>query len=69
MQGESGRYGACRIGAGIVGTVDLSLGAEVVEPVLLQHRQVARNFRGVRFRGGQAESIPFGDAKFLSSLR
>jgi L-fuconolactonase len=69
VQGESGRYGACRIGAGIVGTVDLSLGAEVVEPVLLQHRQVARNFRGVRFRGGQAESIPFGDAKFLSSLR
>ena len=67
VQGESGRYGSCRFGAGIVGTVDLSLGAEVIEPVLLAHRQVARNFRGVRFMGGKAESIPFADPKFLSS--
>ena len=69
VQGESGRFGACRLGAGIVATADLSLGAEIVEPVLRAHQQVARNFRGIRFLGGQAEKINFGDAKFISSLR
>ena len=69
VQGESGRYGPCRLGAGIVGTVDLSLGAERVEPVLREHQRVARNFRGVRFLGGQAESIQFGDPNILGSLR
>lgn len=69
VQGESGHFGACRLGAGIVGTVDLSLGAEIVEPVLQAHRQAARNFRGIRFLGGKAENINFSDPKVLSSLR
>ena len=69
VQGESGRYGACRLGAGIVGTVDLSLGEARVEPVLREHQRVARNFRGVRFLGGQAESIQFDDPTVLGSLR
>ena len=40
-----------------------------VEPVLLAHRAVARNFRGIRFRGGQSESIPFDDPSFIEGLK
>lgn len=69
VMGESGRFGACRLGAGIVGTVDLTLGADVVEPVLQEHQRAARNFRGIRFLGGKAESIKFDDPNILSSLR
>jgi predicted TIM-barrel fold metal-dependent hydrolase len=64
VMGESGRFGTCRLGAGIVGTVDLSLGAEIIEPVLQEHQRVARNFLG-----GKAESIKFDDPSILSSLR
>jgi predicted TIM-barrel fold metal-dependent hydrolase len=46
----SGRYGAARVCAGIVGYVDLTLG-DRVEPVLQAHIAVAgRRFRGVRNR-------------------
>ena len=68
VMGESGLYTKCRVAAGIIGTVDLTLGA-AVEPVLLAHRAVARNFRGIRFRGGQSESIPFDDPSFIEGLK
>ncbi len=46
----SGRYGAARVCAGIVGAVDLQLGARV-EPVLEAHlRAAGERFRGIRGR-------------------
>jgi len=44
----SGLYGPCRVAAGIVGSVDLTLGA-AVEPVLAAHIQAGGGrFRGIR---------------------
>jgi predicted TIM-barrel fold metal-dependent hydrolase len=68
VMAESGLYTDARVGAGIVGTVDLTLGA-AAEPVLLAHRAAARGFRGVRFRGGKAESIDFDDPAVLDAAR
>jgi L-fuconolactonase len=66
--GESGLYGCSRICAGIVGTADLMLG-EAVDSVLEASIAAGRNFRGVRFRGGKAETIPFDSPEFLQGLR
>lgn len=54
---ETGKYGPALVNAGIVGTVDLEAGPDVVRAVVAEHRRAARNFRGVRFRGGKAETI------------
>jgi L-fuconolactonase len=44
---NSGIYGAARLCAGIFGTADCQLGAEV-EPVLQAHLAASPNFRGIR---------------------
>ena len=62
----SGLYGDCEHCAGIVSTVDLTAGA-AVEPVLLEQMK-SPNFRGIRFRGGAAETIPFDDASFREGI-
>jgi predicted TIM-barrel fold metal-dependent hydrolase len=67
VQAESGKYGKTLVCAGIVSTANMLLG-EDIEPVLEEHMQVSRNFRGLRFCGGKAETILFGDARFLATL-
>jgi L-fuconolactonase len=63
----SGIYGdSCEHCAGIVSTVDLTAGA-AVEPVLREQMK-SRNFRGIRFRGGSAETIPFDDHTFREGV-
>jgi predicted TIM-barrel fold metal-dependent hydrolase len=47
----SGRYGATRVAAGIVGFADLTLGAEV-GPVLDAHLAASSRFRGIRHAAG-----------------
>ena len=44
----SGAYGATKICAGIISTVDLSLGAAKVDAALRAHIQASPNFRGIR---------------------
>lgn len=66
---DSGLYGPTRVCSGIVGTVDLLLDEAQVEEVLRAQMAAARNFRGVRFRGGAAEDIPFGDRRFLAGVQ
>jgi len=68
VMGESGLYGTCRVAAGIVGTADLMLG-KGVEAVLREHQKVARNFRGIRYMGGKAETIDFLSPKFIEALQ
>ena len=63
----SGIYGDCEHCAGIVSTVDLAAGA-AVEPVLLEMMKQSPNFRGIRFKGGAAESISFEDATFREGI-
>jgi hypothetical protein len=58
----SGLYGPCEIASGIVSTADLTLGADI-EPILRAHMAAGRNFRGIRYLGGQVEKIPFDDPK------
>lgn len=65
---ESGLYGNTRVCAGIIGTVDLLSGVARVEEALREHMKVARNFRGVRFRGANAESIPWFDTTFRAGV-
>ena len=68
VMGESGLYGTCRVAAGIVGTADLMLG-KGVEAVLREHQKVARNFRGIRYMGGKAETIDFHSPKSIEALQ
>ena len=44
----------------VCGKASVWLGAGI-DAALAEHEKIARNFRGVRFRGGNAESIDFGD--------
>ncbi len=44
----SGGYGPTRVCAGIISTVDLSLGALSVDEALLAHMRASPNFRGIR---------------------
>jgi predicted TIM-barrel fold metal-dependent hydrolase len=67
VQAESRKYGNTLVCAGIVATADMLLG-EALDPVLEEHMKVSRNFRGLRFCGGKAETIPFGDARLLAAL-
>lgn len=45
---ESGRYGACRVGAGIVGHADLTIGARVQDVLHAHIRAGGGRFRGIR---------------------
>ncbi|MDP6706677.1 MAG: amidohydrolase family protein [Alphaproteobacteria bacterium] len=52
----SGRYGDCRIAAGIVGTADLKLGDAVAEVLDAQLAAAPERFRGIRLGGTWHES-------------
>jgi predicted TIM-barrel fold metal-dependent hydrolase len=59
---DSGRYGPTRVGAGIVGFADLTLG-DRVEPVLEAHlRAGGGRFRGVRHSAGWDASEVIGNS-------
>ncbi len=45
---ESGRYGECRVGAGIVGHADLTIGSRVQEVLHAHIRAGGGRFRGIR---------------------
>ena len=45
---ESGRYGPCRVGAGIVGHADLTIGARVQEVLHAHIRAGGGRFKGIR---------------------
>lgn len=62
-------YGPCRLCAGIISTADLSAGPRVMEPVFKAHLEAAPNFRGIRYKGGRAEEIPFTSDAFIGSVR
>lgn len=76
----SGRYGRCRVGAGLVGNVDLR-GGDVVRPVLEAHIAAAPSrFKGIRQEGvwdadpgvhGEIFNVPahlFGDPDFRTGF-
>jgi predicted TIM-barrel fold metal-dependent hydrolase len=56
----SGRYGDCRIAAGIVGTADLKLGDRVVPVLEAQMAAGNGRFRGIRAPTAYAEASLFG---------
>jgi predicted TIM-barrel fold metal-dependent hydrolase len=62
------RYGPTVVNAGIVATVDLTLGATAVDRLINAHAAASPNFRGVRYLGGKAEQIPFGSPAVLAAL-
>jgi len=66
--GEAGILGPSRICAGIVASADHASTAAEMKETIAAHRAAGRNFRGVRFLGGQAEKIPFRDPKFRESF-
>ena len=57
----------CEHCAGIVSGADLMLGS-AVEPLIQAQIAAARNFRGIRFRGGGADSIDFEDPSFREGV-
>jgi predicted TIM-barrel fold metal-dependent hydrolase len=56
----SGRYGECRIAAGIVGSADLRLGGKVVPVIEAQIAAGNGRFRGIRTETAYAEASLFG---------
>jgi predicted TIM-barrel fold metal-dependent hydrolase len=56
----SGRYGDCRIAAGIVGTADLRLGEKVIPVLEAQIAAGNGRFRGIRAPTAYAEANLFG---------
>lgn len=56
--GSNGALGPCRLCAGIVASADHEAGAAEMRETLAAHRAAGRNFRGIRFLGGRAESLP-----------
>jgi predicted TIM-barrel fold metal-dependent hydrolase len=67
VQAETGKYGKSLVCAGVVATADMLLG-EHIDEVLAEHEKVCRNFKGIRFCGGNAESIKFGDSQVLAAI-
>jgi len=65
--GASGVYGDCALCAGIVGSADLLLGAEKLEPILRAHIAASPRFRGIRVLGYDYPTV-VADPRFAEAM-
>ena len=54
----SGGYGPTRVGAGIVGTADLTIGARVEDVLRAQIMRAGDRFKGIRYAAGWEDKTP-----------
>jgi len=65
---NSGILGPCKFCSGIVATADHEADAATMRETIAAHRAAGRNFRGIRFLGGQSYRIPFAEPRFREAF-